>query len=83
MSAQPKTTKRRAAHASTKAKRGRVEPYPKMVAAALRTIHNRDGAEAFEHVARLTLRSVAIEFYAKRGRAVFRDELKALGYLVR
>ena len=102
MSAKPKPTKRRAANASTKAKRnavrssfgdvaagpnkrGRyeVEPYPRMVAAALRAIHKRDGAEAFEHVARLILRSVATEVYAKRGGAVLRDELSALGYLVR
>jgi hypothetical protein len=98
MLAKPKITNRRAAHVGATAKRrtigdvaavprkrGRygVEPYPKMVAAALRTIHRRDGAKAFEHVARLTLASVAIELFGKCGRAVLRDELKALGYIVR
>jgi len=44
-----------------------VEPYPKMVAAALRSVRKRVFQEAFEKVARLTLMAVASKIDAAIG----------------
>jgi hypothetical protein len=53
-----------------------IEPYPNMVAAALRSIRRRDGDQAFQHVARLTLRNVAA-LLDDDDRRVLRDDLKS------
>jgi hypothetical protein len=53
--------------------RNGVEPFPKMVAAALRDLRKRDGDEAFDRIARLTFDAVAGAILAKDGPKALHD----------